>query len=210
MSQKYLGAKKSKQEDDLEKDDKDPKEDPTDYPIDKDDDDDEEESFKDDADEEEEDKEEDKEEEEEEHLALADSVPPPHILRAESPSTYHPLPLPPHIVIPRTIASMAMIRAAVPFTYILVPRLGILPSETPPSGSPLLLPIPLSASSPPLVLPSTDCRVDAPEVMLPPHKRLCITLGLRYKVRDCSSAPTGRLTRGFRVDYGFVGTLCYE
>nr|GEX54419.1 hypothetical protein [Tanacetum cinerariifolium] len=108
-------------------------------------------------------------------------------LRAESPSTSHPLPLPPPIVLPHTRESMAMMRAAIPSTYILAPR-----SETPPSGYhhfylyhylhhhhlcfyplltvedttirlPPLLPIPLPTSSPPLFLPSTDRRVDVPE-----------------------------------------------
>ncbi|GJZ87208.1 hypothetical protein Tco_0658818 [Tanacetum coccineum] len=63
-------------------------------------------------------------------------------LRAESPSTSHPLPLPLPIVLSHTRASMAMMRATVPSTYILAPRL-----ETPPSGTPPLLPIPLPTSS---------------------------------------------------------------
>nr|GFA93305.1 hypothetical protein [Tanacetum cinerariifolium] len=58
-------------------------------------------------------------------------------LRAESPSTSHPLPLPPPIVLPHTKASMAMMRDVAPFTYILAR-----PSKTPPSGKPPLLPIP--------------------------------------------------------------------
>ncbi|GKC82179.1 hypothetical protein Tco_1137896 [Tanacetum coccineum] len=126
-------------------------------------------------------------------------------LRAESPSTSHPLPLPPPIVLPHTRASMVMMRAAAPSTYILAPR-----SETPPSGTPPLLPIPLPTSSPPLLLPSTDCRADVPEVTLPPQKRLCIALGPRYKVEESSSAPTARPTGGFRADYGFVCTLDAE
>ncbi|GJW47326.1 hypothetical protein Tco_0078972 [Tanacetum coccineum] len=125
--------------------------------------------------------------------------------RAESPSTSHPLPLPLPIVLPYTRASMAMMRATTPSTYILAPR-----SETPPSGTPPLLPIPLPTSSPPLFLPSTDCRVDVLEVTLPPQKRLCIALDPRYEVGECSSAPTARPTRGFRADYGFVGTLDAE
>nr|GFC66101.1 hypothetical protein [Tanacetum cinerariifolium] len=72
-------------------------------------------------------------------------------LRAESPSTFHPL-----------------------------------PSSTPPSRTPPLLPIPLPTSSPPLLIPSTRHRSNVLEVTLPPQKR-----------------PTG----GFKVDYGFVGTL---
>ncbi|GJX93932.1 hypothetical protein Tco_0348518 [Tanacetum coccineum] len=126
-------------------------------------------------------------------------------LRAESPSTSHPLPLPLPIVLPHTRASMAMMRAAAPSTYILAPR-----SETPPLGKPPLLPIPLPTSSPPLLLPSADYRADVPEVMLPPRKRLCVAPGPRYEVGECSSAPTARPTGGFRADYGFVGTLYAE
>ncbi|GJY26927.1 hypothetical protein Tco_0401653 [Tanacetum coccineum] len=126
-------------------------------------------------------------------------------LRAESPSTSHPLPLPPPIVLPHTRASMAMIRVAVPSTYCLAP-----PSGTPPSGTPSILPIPLPTSSLTLLLPSTDCRADVPKVTLPSRKRLCIALGLKYEVGECSSAPTARPTRGFREDYGFVGTLDAE
>ncbi|GJT62697.1 putative reverse transcriptase domain-containing protein [Tanacetum coccineum] len=108
-------------------------------------------------------------------------------LRAESPSTSHPLPLPSHIVLPRTRASMVMIRVVAPSTYILAPR-----SETSPSGTPPLLPIPLPTSSPPLLLHSIDCRANVP------------------KIGECSSAPTARPTGGFRADYGFVGTLDAE
>ncbi|GKB75307.1 hypothetical protein Tco_0942202 [Tanacetum coccineum] len=122
-------------------------------------------------------------------------------LRAESPSTSHQLPLPLPIILLHTRASMAMMRAAAPSNYILAPR-----SETPPSRTPLLLPIPLATTSPPLLLPSTDCRADVPEVTLPPQNRLCIAPGSRYEVGESSSAPTG----GFRTDYGFVGTLDAE
>nr|GFA75851.1 reverse transcriptase zinc-binding domain-containing protein [Tanacetum cinerariifolium] len=76
-------------------------------------------------------------------------------LRAESPSTFHQQP---PIVLPHTRASMAMLRAATPSTYILATR-----SETPPSGTPPLLPIPLHASPLPLLLPSTDYRADVYE-----------------------------------------------
>ncbi|GJX73986.1 hypothetical protein Tco_0312581 [Tanacetum coccineum] len=210
--------------DDPEEDDEDPEKDPADYPTDKDDDDDEEESYKDNASDKEEDKDED--EEEEEHLAPTDfahvdkllTIPTPpssplpripslpfHVpsplptsptdtraplgyraamirLRAESPSTSHPLPLPPPIILPRT----------------------------PPLGTPPLLPIPLPTSLPPLLLPSTECRSDVPEVTLLPWKRLCIALGLRFEVGECSTAPTARPTGGFRSNYGFVGTLDAE
>nr|GEU32561.1 hypothetical protein [Tanacetum cinerariifolium] len=109
-------------------------------------------------------------------------------LRAESPSTFNPLPLPLPlplpIVLPHARACMVMMRAAAPSTYIIVSRLRILPSGTPP-----LLPITLPTSSPPLLLPTTDCRADFLKVMLPHRKR-----------------PTG----GFRADYGFVGIMDVE
>ncbi|GJU95465.1 hypothetical protein Tco_1320221 [Tanacetum coccineum] len=94
-------------ESDPEEDDEDPEEDPANYPADRDDDDDD-----DDEDEDEDEDEYEEEEEEEEHPAPADSVPPVHPsppaspirplgyraamirLRAETPSTSHPLPLP--------------------------------------------------------------------------------------------------------------------
>ncbi|GJV28400.1 hypothetical protein Tco_1384848 [Tanacetum coccineum] len=88
-------------------------------------------------------------------------------------------------------ASLAMIRAAAPSTYILAPRSRILPSETPPSGTPPLLLIPLPTPLPPLILSSTDCRAGVSEVTLPPCKRLYIALGLRFKSKY----------------YRFVGTL---
>ncbi|GKE09314.1 hypothetical protein Tco_1412865 [Tanacetum coccineum] len=123
-------------------------------------------------------------------------------LRAESPSTSHLLPLPSPIILPHTRESVAMMRAAAPSTYILASR-----SETPPSGTPPLLPIPLPTSSPPLLLPSIVCRAGVSEVTLPPQKRLCIALGPRFKVGESLSAPTARPTRELRRDYGVVATL---
>ncbi|GKE79038.1 hypothetical protein Tco_1545158, partial [Tanacetum coccineum] len=89
-------------------------------------------------------------------------------LRAEAPFTSHPLPLPSPIVLPRTRAFVAMIRATAPSTYILAPQ-----SEAPPSGTPPLLPITLPTPSPPLLLPSTNRRADVHEACLPLQKRLC-------------------------------------
>ncbi|GKA48203.1 hypothetical protein Tco_0741161 [Tanacetum coccineum] len=96
---------------------------------------------------------------------------------------------------------MIRLRAETPFTS------HPLPFSTPPSGTPPLLPIPLPTLSPLLLLPSIDYKVGVSEVTLPPRKRLCIALGLRYEVGESSSAPTARPTRGFRADYGFVATL---
>ncbi|GKE95179.1 hypothetical protein Tco_1580034, partial [Tanacetum coccineum] len=222
-------------EEDPEEDDKDPKEDPADYPTNRDnDDEEEEESSEDDADDKEED--EDKDEKEEEHLALADSVPPPTFrtttrmsIRDHTPipfpsavevdrlqSCYDPIESRVTIYFPSTTTTTtyctstyqgiyAMMRVAAPSTYCLVS-----PSGTPPSGTPPILPIQLPTSSPPFLLPSTDYREDVPEVTLPPRMRLCIALGPRYEIGECSSAPTARPTRGFRADYGFVGTMDAE
>ncbi|GJR14863.1 hypothetical protein Tco_0797515 [Tanacetum coccineum] len=84
------------------------------------------------------------------------------------------------------------------------------PTHNPPSGTPLLLPIPLPTSSPPLHLPFNDHGADRPEVCLPPPKRLCIALGPRYEVGESSSAAAARPTRGFRADYGFIVTMDRE
>ncbi|GJX42721.1 hypothetical protein Tco_0257711 [Tanacetum coccineum] len=111
------------------------------------------------------------------------------MIRAEAPSTSHsPLP---HIILSHT-------RADTP------------PSGTLPSGTPPLLPIPLPTSSPPLHLPSADHGADMPEVCLPPQKRLCIALGPRYEVGESLSDASGRPTRGFKANYGFVATMNRE
>ncbi|GKF02834.1 hypothetical protein Tco_0029757 [Tanacetum coccineum] len=65
--------------------------------------------------------------------------------------------------------------------------------------TPLLLPIPLPTSSPPVLLSSTNYRADVPEVMLPPQKRLYIAPDPRYG-RERSSAPTARYLGGSRRD----------
>ncbi|GJX21362.1 hypothetical protein Tco_0224039 [Tanacetum coccineum] len=100
-----------------------------------------------------------------------------------------------------TTTAMIWLRVETPSTS------HLLPSRTPPSGTPPLLPIPLPTPSPPMLLPSTVCRADVYEVTLPPQKRLYIALGPRFVVGESSSAPTARPIRGFRADYGFVGTL---
>ncbi|GJY43100.1 hypothetical protein Tco_0431313 [Tanacetum coccineum] len=118
-----------------------------------------------------------------------------------------PVAPPPLPTSPTYLASVAMIRVVAPSTYILAPRSRILPSETPSSGTPPLLPIPLPTLLPPLLLPSTECRACVSEATFPPRKRLCIALGLRYEVGKSSSTPIARPTRGLRADYRFVGTL---
>ncbi|GJX40464.1 hypothetical protein Tco_0255454 [Tanacetum coccineum] len=83
-------------------------------------------------------------------------------------------------------------------------------ADTPPSGTPPLLPIPLPTSSPSLLLPSADHGADRPEVCLPPRKRLCFAFGPRYEVRESSSAAAARPTGGFKAYYGFVATMDKE
>nr|GEX92182.1 hypothetical protein [Tanacetum cinerariifolium] len=209
---------------DLEEDDEDPKEDPVDYPIDRDDDDDkeEEESSGDEADDVEEDEDED-DDDEEEHPAPANSMPPPPVHRTTArisilvqeptPILSPPLPVSPPLPISSPPlpasptyplgyrAAMIRLRAETPSTS------HPLSSSTPPSGTPPLLPIPLLTPSPPMLLPFTIHRADVPEITLPPQKRLCIALGLIYKVDESSFATAARPTRGFRANYGFVATL---
>nr|GEZ63788.1 reverse transcriptase domain-containing protein [Tanacetum cinerariifolium] len=108
-------------------------------------------------------------------------------LRVEAASTSHSLPLPPPFILSPTR------------------------SDAPSSGTPLLLPISASTSSPPLQLPSASRREDRPEVTLPPQKRLCIALGPGYEVGESSSAAAAaRPIGGLRADYGFVATMDRE
>nr|GEY63850.1 putative reverse transcriptase domain-containing protein [Tanacetum cinerariifolium] len=180
-------------EEDPKEDDEDPEEDPANYPTNREDDEEEEESSRDDVDDEE-----DKDEEEEKHLALADSVHHLYIvLRLGCLSE----PRHPCHFLQRQRATMIRLRAESPSTS------HPLPSSTPPSGTPPLLPIPLPTSSPPLLLPFTSHRANVLKVTLPPPKRLCIALGLRFEVSESSYAPTARPTGHFRADYGFIGTL---
>ncbi|GJZ43571.1 putative reverse transcriptase domain-containing protein [Tanacetum coccineum] len=213
---------------DPEEDEEDPEEDPTDYPADEGDDDDDDDDESSDDDEDDDDYvEEDEDEEEEEHqlrptlshhqllaiptpppsplFPLSSLLPPilsplPQILSPPLPVSSLPLPASPTYPLGYRDA-MIRLRAETPSTS------HPLPSSTPPSGTLPLLPIPLPTLSPPMLLPSTVCRVGVFEVTLPPRKRFCIALGLRYEVGESSSTPTARPTRGFRVDYGFVGTL---
>ncbi|GJU87056.1 hypothetical protein Tco_1294602 [Tanacetum coccineum] len=208
----------SNPEEDLKEDDEDPEEDPVDYPTDRDDDDDEEEeeSSRDNANDEEED-----EDEEEEHLASADSVPPPACrttakdipsppLPVSSPLPMSPPPLPASPTHPLGYrAAMIRLRAELPSTSIgcLQPPPHLASrSETPPSGTPPLLPILLLQSSRPFFSnPLLTIERYFPSTLR--SKRLCIAPGPRYEFEESSSTPTARPTRGFRADYGFVGTL---
>ncbi|GJU42411.1 hypothetical protein Tco_1195368 [Tanacetum coccineum] len=186
------------------KDDEDPKEDPANYPTNRDDDDEEEEEEEPsgyDADDEDEDEDEE-EEEEEKHPAPADSVPPVHRMTARISIRAEPSILLPPREEPYLSVGLSShddpAESQGPIYY------------APPSGTPPLLPIPAPISSPPVLLPSTNCRADRPEDCLPPRKRLCVTQGPRYKVGESSSTTAARLTGGRRTDYGFVDTMNSE
>nr|GEU81930.1 hypothetical protein [Tanacetum cinerariifolium] len=151
----------------------------------------------DDANDEDEEESSDSEEEEEDHLALTVPALALHKTEVErllailtpslspvSPTSYPlppflmplpiftPLPPPPPIILPRTRASMVLIRSATPSTFILAPR-----SRTSPIGTPPLLPIPLPTSSflLPLLLPSTSGSESVPEADMPLQKRARFT-----------------------------------
>nr|GEW58511.1 hypothetical protein [Tanacetum cinerariifolium] len=55
-----------------------------------------------------------------------------------------------------------------------------------------------------------DRKADILEAVLPPHKRLCLALGPRFKVRESSSSAAARPIGGYRADYGFIGTRYAE
>nr|GFA04588.1 hypothetical protein [Tanacetum cinerariifolium] len=106
---------------------------------------------------------------------------------------FTPLPPPPPIILPRTRASMVLIRSAVPSTFILAPRL-----RTPPIGTPPLLPIPLPTSSfpLPLLLPSTSGSESVPEADMPLRKRARFTTPTGgYEVGESSVAAAARQFR---------------
>ncbi|GKD75022.1 hypothetical protein Tco_1333304 [Tanacetum coccineum] len=107
-------------------------------------------------------------------------------MRVEATSTSHSLLLPPPFILSPTRSDAL--------------SLGIPPP----------LPISVSTSSPPLLLPSTSLREDRLKLTLPPQKRLGIALGPRYEVGESSSAAAARPARGLRADYGFVTTMDRE
>nr|GEU83870.1 uncharacterized mitochondrial protein AtMg00810-like [Tanacetum cinerariifolium] len=94
-------------------------------------------------------------------------------------------PLPP-IILPRTRASMVLMRSAAPSTFILASR-----SRTPPIGTPPLLPIPLPTSSfsLPLLLPCTSGSESIPEADILLRKRARFTTPTGgYEVGESSVA----------------------
>nr|GEW62453.1 hypothetical protein [Tanacetum cinerariifolium] len=199
-------------------DDEDPEEDPVDYLVDGGDDGDDEEGSSEDDEDDDMDIEANKEEDEE-HPAPAESVVIALTVAEQALSAEETEPFesdesaatpPPHPAY-RMIARIS-IPAPVPVpawsNSEVVRLLTIL--DAPSSGTPLLLPISASTSSPPLQLPSASCRDDRPEVTLPPRKRLGIALGPGYKVGESSSAAAARPAGGLRADYGFVATMDRE
>nr|GEY54656.1 reverse transcriptase domain-containing protein [Tanacetum cinerariifolium] len=103
------------------------------------------------------------------------------------------LPPPPPIILPRTRASMVLMRSAAPSTFILAPR-----SRTPPIGTPPLLPIPLPTTSfpLPLLLPSTSGSESIPEADMPLQKRTRFTTPTSgYEVGESSVAAAAKQIR---------------
>nr|GEV30085.1 hypothetical protein [Tanacetum cinerariifolium] len=191
----------------------DPEEDLADYPTDIDDDEnEEEESSRDEAD----DEEEGEDEDEEEHPAPADSVlPPVHRVTARmSFRAQTPISLPLETEVARLLAiptppPSPLFPWSSPLPQILSPLPQIQSPPLPTSSLPVpaSLTYPLGYRAAMIRLRAKSHRVDVLEVTLSPWKRLCITLGLRFKVSESSSAPTARPTGGFRADYEFVVTL---
>ncbi|GKF07329.1 hypothetical protein Tco_0041553, partial [Tanacetum coccineum] len=210
---------------DRDDDEEDPKEDPADYPTDRDEEEEEEEPSSDKVD----DEVEDEDDEEEEHPAPADSISPPvhHVTARISIRAQTPVSLPSNIEVARLFAiptppPSPLFPWSSPLPRIPSPPLPVsphLPVSPPPLPVSPTYPlrykaamIRLRAETPSTShqLPSSRagvCRVGVSEVTLPPQKRLCIALGLRYEVGESSSAPTTTPTGGLRADYGFVGTL---
>ncbi|GJW75613.1 hypothetical protein Tco_0134983 [Tanacetum coccineum] len=83
----------------------------------------------------------------------------PQILSPPLPVSPPPLPASPTYALGYR-AAMIRLRAETPSTF------HPLPSSTPPSRTPPLLPIPLPTPSPPMLLPSTDCRADTWDEMV--------------------------------------------
>ncbi|GJU32680.1 hypothetical protein Tco_1176269 [Tanacetum coccineum] len=171
---------------------KDPEEDPIEYPADGGDD--------DDGEEEEEEESSEDEEEEEEHLAPADSTTLPTIV---------PL-----------LQRHSLLYVCCCTNFINTNHQSLLlhyhlhfentrhnPSPPPPVPSP---PLPLLVPSSPLLLPSTDCKDDIPKADLPPQKRLCLTAPTpRFEIGETSTAATARQAKrpmSREVGYGITDT----
>nr|GEW18056.1 putative reverse transcriptase domain-containing protein [Tanacetum cinerariifolium] len=200
-----------------DEDDEDPEEDPVDYATDRDDDDEEEEDpSRDDADDEEEDEDKDDEEEEEEHPALADSIPPPLVHRTTARISIPAQAPVPFLSEGESYLSLGilscddLVESRVTIYFLSTTTTTTYCTSTYQSiygygESCCTIHLHLSTS-----MRDTTIRADAPKVMFPSRKSLCIALDPRFEVEECSFAPTARPTRGFRADYSFVGTLDVE
>ncbi|GJW70660.1 hypothetical protein Tco_0127577 [Tanacetum coccineum] len=120
-------------------------------------------------------------------------------LAKTSTTTSHPLPLPSPIILPRTRASVAMLRVVAPSTYILAPR-----SEAPPSGTPPLLPISLPTPSP-LFFPLLT--VERIFVRLAYHLERAKALPWSEEIGVSVICFTTRPDGDVKRDYGFIATL---
>nr|GEZ54306.1 putative reverse transcriptase domain-containing protein [Tanacetum cinerariifolium] len=170
-------------EDTEDDDDEDPEEDPTDYLADRDDEEEEEKPSGDDANEEDGEQDEDDDDEEEEHPASADSIPPPPALCVTARISFRPQPLTLSFTKEDAERFLAM---PIPPPSPLTP-LSQIPSSSLPA-SPLILPIPLHAASPPLQLLSSDLEQIDPR--LPFHLEREVEIrrrraeDIRYGIRD--------------------------
>ncbi|GJY65082.1 hypothetical protein Tco_0466542 [Tanacetum coccineum] len=222
-------TKSDLEEDPEEYEDDETEDGPVDYPMDGEDDgdDDDGDSSGDDADGEDED---DDDEEEDEHLAPADSA---IIIPVDEPAKVErilaittPSPSPPISLSPPSAGECLARCTAPPVHSSPLPMPSpLLPSSGCPtqiqtlmiaSTQALINVVTAASPSPPLPLlppslyipPPVDRRDDIPESEQPPRKRLYLsTLGLRYEVRESSTA---RLTRGRGIDYGFVSIIDAE
>ncbi|GKD63404.1 hypothetical protein Tco_1305512 [Tanacetum coccineum] len=203
-------------EEDPEEDDEDSEEDPADYPADKDEEEEEEESSKDDVDDEEE--EEDEDEEEQEHLASADFILPLAYRTTARMSTIS-IPSPPlPVSSPLPMSPPPLLASPThPLGYRAV--MIRLRAESPSTSHLLLLPPPIvllrtRASMVMMrdVAPST--YILAPRSVTPPSGTpplLPIPLPTSSPPCFCPLLTVERMfLRGFRADYGFVGTLDAE
>nr|GEV51218.1 putative reverse transcriptase domain, ribonuclease H-like domain, aspartic peptidase domain protein [Tanacetum cinerariifolium] len=127
-------------------------------------------------------KEDEGEDEEEEHLALVDSIPAPayRATARMSIQAHTPIPFPSEKKVARLLA---------------IP--------TPP-------PSPLTSYSSPLSQIPSPPLLASPTHSLGYRAAMIWLRATRFEVEKCSSTPTARHTGGFRVDYGFVGTLDAE
>ncbi|GJU07541.1 hypothetical protein Tco_1123971 [Tanacetum coccineum] len=196
---------------DPDEDKEDLEEDPADYPVDERDDDDDDEPSNDDEDDDD-DVKEDEDEKEEEHPALADSIPPSvhHVTAKLYVRAQTPISLPSDTEVSRLLAIPTPPPSPLsPFSSPLPPILSPLPQILSPPLLVSSLPLPVSPTYPlgyraamirlRANTPSTTIEVGVSEVTLPPQKRLCIALGLRYEHLDDEIRQDPKRYVGYRI-----------